>query len=79
MKITVKYFGQLAEAAGKELEVLDSLEPLTILQLRQAMEKKYPDLKKTDFRLAANLSLVDELFLITKDCEIAFLPPFTGG
>jgi molybdopterin synthase sulfur carrier subunit len=77
MRITIKYFGQIAEVTQIEEESLE-FSGKVVSQLIDALYSKYNGLKTKDFQVAQNQELVD---LTTKlsGAEIALLPPFAGG
>jgi len=77
MKITIKYFGQLAEVTQQEEESIEFLKH-SISDLVESLFIKYPDLKNKDFKVAQNQELVSVDAKITGE-EIALLPPFAGG
>ena len=77
MKLTIKYFGLLAEVTGCEEETL-TFQKGTVADLLSELYKRYPGLKDKDFQLAHALEIADENTKIT-DSEIALLPPFSGG
>lgn len=77
-KVHLKYFGQIAEFTGKTSEAL-SFESGNITQLLTLLEKYYPGLTDQDFKVAVDQEITDKNKTITKDVEIALLPPFAGG
>jgi molybdopterin synthase sulfur carrier subunit len=79
MKITLKYFGMIAEALAKQEEELSMEKSQTVSDLRDQLEKIYPKLKSIDYRIAVNQSLVESNYSIQQDSEVALLPPFAGG
>jgi molybdopterin synthase sulfur carrier subunit len=79
MKITLKYFGMIAEALAKQQEELAMEQNQTVSDLRNQLEKTYPKLKSIDYRIAVNQTLVESNYSIQSDSEVALLPPFAGG
>lgn len=78
MKVTVKYFGMLAETAGKKEEILDLDEGLSSRDLKNRQVKTYRIPDADSVQLAVNQNLNTEVELKEGD-EVAFLPPFAGG
>ena len=78
MKVNVKYFGQVAEAAGKTEEKIELEKGASLreFKLRQIEQYQIPD--PDSVQIAVNQDLVDDKELNEGD-EIAFLPPFAGG
>lgn len=77
MRITVKYFGQIAEVTNKTKETLN-VEGTQISDVVKLLNEKYKDLKHKDFQLAQNQELVTKETKLTGN-ELALLPPFAGG
>ncbi|UJH90971.1 MoaD/ThiS family protein [Antarcticibacterium sp. 1MA-6-2] len=78
MKIKIKYFGMLAEAAGKNEETLELDEGIFSTQLKNRQIKIYNIPDPDSVQLAVNQNLNTEVELKEGD-EVAFLPPFAGG
>lgn len=78
MKVTVKYFGMLAETAGKKEEILNVAAGTSAKELKDLQITTYliPDAESV--QLAVNQDLITEVELKEGD-EVAFLPPFAGG
>jgi len=77
MKLTIKYFGMLAELTGCDQETITFSED-TVSDLLQTLFHKYPILEKKSFKVAQNHALVSEDTKISNP-EIFLLPPFSGG
>ncbi len=77
MKLTIKYFGLLAEITGCNEEMY-SFSKETIGELVQELTIKYPELQSKDFQVAHAMEIADKDTPITHK-EIALLPPFSGG
>ena len=78
MKITIKYFGMLAETAGKNEEILELDEGMSVAELKDRQIKTYNISDSESVQLAVNQNLNTEVEL-KEDDEVAFLPPFAGG
>ena len=77
MKLTIKYFGLLAEVTQCHEEQFD-FSGTNVLELREALYLKYEMLSQKDFQVAEDQVLIFDDSEITKN-EIALLPPFAGG
>ena len=77
MKLTIKYYGLLAEISACSEETIE-FSGSSVSDLRELLFKKYPDLEEKDFQVAQNLEIVSNDTAITAS-EIALLPPFSGG
>ena len=80
MKITIKYFGQLAEVKGIEDEVLEFQQSsLLLCDLEKLLISKNKNLENFTYKIAVNQLIVENNYLIKNNDEIAILPPFSGG
>ncbi|XCF05330.1 MoaD/ThiS family protein [Tamlana crocina] len=77
MKITIKYFGQIAEVTQKEMEQME-VSGGSISKVLDVLYSKYNNLKNKEFKIAQNQELVSKDEKLT-GAEIALLPPFSGG
>ena len=77
MKLTIKYFGQIAEITQCNEEEME-FSGNTISDLRETLYHKYSNLTNKNFQIAQNQELVSNETKITTN-EIALLPPFAGG
>lgn len=77
--ITIKYFGEIAEATNCQEEQL-SFSQNSLYELMQNLNKKYK-LDNHDIIVAINQERVDDFHAISlkNNDEIAILPPFAGG
>ncbi len=78
MKINIKYFGILAETAGKNEEILEVAQGMSVTELKARQIKTYKIPEAESVQLAVNQNLNTEVELKEGD-EVAFLPPFAGG
>ena len=80
MKITLKYFGVIAEIMGSEIEVLNiKSQSMTIMDLNELIVEKNNLLKDQQYKFAVNQTMIDENIALKENDEIALLPPFSGG
>jgi sulfur-carrier protein len=77
MKLTIKYFGLLAEVAKCSEEHVEFSGTL-VSDLLETIYIKHPNLKEKDFQVAQDNEIVSKNIIITQT-EIALLPPFSGG
>ena len=77
MRLTIKYFGLLAEVTQCSEEQIEFSGKI-INDLLEIIYLKYPKLIETDFQIAHNHEIVSKNMIIT-ETEIALLPPFAGG
>ena len=79
MKLTLKYFGLIAEVLNKTEEIITLERTFTVGELLTQLVEKNSALKNIDFKIAVNQELANNDFIIVVDSEIALLPPFAGG
>lgn len=83
MKVRIKYFASIREAAGTASETLDT-EAATLVQLRDALVARGGALGVAlahgrAVRMALNQVMGDDATALQEGCEVAFFPPVTGG
>ena len=78
MKLSLKYFGQIAEKTGKSEEVFELNEIVNLNDISQLIHDKY-SLNGLPFQIAVNKKLSDSDLKLSENDEVAFLPPFAGG
>ncbi len=81
MKITLKLFGSLREAAGVASRSVELAEGTSVAELRAWLAKQNPLVEKLGDRLAVsvNLEIADPDTILHDGDEVAFLPPVAGG
>ncbi|RIV43414.1 MoaD/ThiS family protein [Flagellimonas pelagia] len=78
MKVTVKYFGLVAEAKGTNEEVLNLTAPTTAHELKLKCLNPLGIMDQESIQVAVNQNL-DENIILKDGDEVALLPPFAGG
>ncbi|MBK9106873.1 MAG: molybdopterin synthase sulfur carrier subunit [Saprospiraceae bacterium] len=76
-KIKIQAFGIVAEKMGLQQTMLSDLDDTDALKVK--LESEFPDLKLVRYAIAYNRKLIHENIAFTGDCEIALLPPYSGG
>ena len=79
LSINIKYFGMVAEAANKDIEIININESVTVGELKNVILQKHQKLKKLDFQIALNLTIAGKDDKVNDKDELALLPPFAGG
>lgn len=77
MKISVKYYGIIAERTARDFETFNCSDSCDINTLSALVENKY-DLEGIHYSIAINRQINNNQ-LITENDEVALLPPFAGG
>jgi molybdopterin converting factor subunit 1 len=81
MKINVKLFAVARERVGASAVDVELATPATVRQLRGALVEQYPALKDVvpHVRFAVNSEYAVDSMAISPQCEIAIIPPVSGG
>lgn len=77
MAIRVKIFGQLTDIIKSE-ELMFTGIPDTN-SLVSELNNRYPLLAASRYMIAVNKQTISENTIFQEDCEVALLPPFSGG
>ena len=77
MKINILFFGQLTDIAGVGSITMDGITDTEMLT--NALVKIYPELNETNYALSVNNEVVTDNTILTENCTVALLPPFSGG
>ncbi len=81
MKINVKLFAVARERVGSGAIDVELATPATVRALRGALVEQYPALKDVvpHVRFAVNSEYAADSATISPQCEIAIIPPVSGG
>ncbi|MEE8581526.1 MAG: molybdenum cofactor biosynthesis protein MoaE [Myxococcota bacterium] len=81
MRVTVKLFGSVREAAGATQLEEELPEGSRVSDLQARLARQFPVFERLGSRLATsvNLELVDSQSVLRDGDEVAFLPPVAGG
>ncbi|MEO5775724.1 MAG: MoaD/ThiS family protein [Flavobacterium sp.] len=80
MKITVKYFGIIADITQKKEEVFFAEgKAITLKYIKNRIEINYPKILVTNYSIAVNKKFLQNDIELKNDDIVAFLPPFAGG
>ena len=77
MKINILFFGQLTDIAGVGSITMDGITNTEMLT--NMLVKIYPELNETKYALSVNNQVVTDNTILTENCTVALLPPFSGG
>ncbi|MDH5761351.1 MAG: MoaD/ThiS family protein [Nitrospinota bacterium] len=81
--ITVKYFANLKQMAGKDEDQFDISEGTTLEQLSDLIRQSVPQLgdmvREKKVMISVNYDVVPLDTVVKDGDEIALLPPFSGG
>jgi sulfur-carrier protein len=77
MKVHIMLFGQLAEITGVDTLTLENSDDTD--GLVKSLQITYPALMNTTFVIAVNKKIISSNTILTDQCTVALLPPFSGG
>jgi molybdopterin synthase sulfur carrier subunit len=76
--INILLFAHLQEAVG-ESKLTVELSDVTVAQLKEWMEKHYPQLSLQQIMTAINEEFATDTTIVNSGDTIAFIPPISGG
>ncbi len=83
MKITLKFFANLKELAGRDMLELEIDEGSNVENLTQTICVKFPELESIIEKKAVFISVNQEMAkkndILSEGDEVGLLPPFSGG
>jgi sulfur-carrier protein len=79
MKLKLRYFASLRDAAGTDLEEIDSADADAIKIFESVALRHRFLLPRSRLRLAVNGEIVDWSVSLQAGDELVFLPPVSGG
>ena len=81
MRINIRLFAVLREKVGVDEIPLDVEEGSTVAEVAQILMRKYPELRPmADIALfAVNTEYVEANYVLSKNDELALIPPVSGG
>jgi len=82
--IEVLFFASLREALGCDRISIETDTAITLDQLHAELKRRFPaeryrTLLDNNIRVAVNQELTTGVVRLNPGCEVAFLPPVTGG
>lgn len=77
--IGIRYYGVLTDLAGKTTDNMNSNEVSTFTELKDILEKRYPEFGNYPIVFFQNLKHCTLESTILKGVEIDCMPPFSGG
>ena len=79
----IRYFAWIKDITKKDDDIIDINHPKSLQELKEYLEKIYPELKKhflqNVLRFAVNQEYVSENLILNPIDEIAIFPPVSGG
>ncbi|CPO21108.1 putative molybdopterin-synthase small subunit [Staphylococcus aureus] len=75
----VLYFAHLKEILNKKEEQIELDNKYSVLEFRQYLFERHPELSDEIFQIAVNEEFVQEQHVVTDHDTIALIPPVSGG
>jgi molybdopterin synthase sulfur carrier subunit len=80
VKIKIRYFGQFRDFTGKNEEIIDAKDGITVKEIREQIRDRYSKIAaKNEVLVAVNGSFGSLEQVIMETDEVAFFPPVSGG
>ncbi|OEC01968.1 molybdenum cofactor biosynthesis protein MoaD [Lysinibacillus sphaericus] len=76
--INILLFAHLQELVG-ESQLKVELSDVTVAQLKEWLEKQYPQLSLQQIMTAVNEEFATDMTIVKSGDTIAFIPPISGG
>ena len=77
MKITVQFFGILAEVVSEQRLILHDVK--SVEELEKKLVQRHPEFKRYLYRVFVNQELISGNKSLSNGDEVAIIPPFAGG
>lgn len=77
MRIKVLVFGQLTDIMGESEIYLNEVSDRD--ELVKKLNLKYPALADSKYAIAVDKKVISQNTMLTDECTVALLPPFSGG
>ena len=77
MQINILFFGQLTDITDTGTIMLDNIADTSALI--KMLHEKFPALATSKYVIAVNKKIITGNTLLTNNCTVALLPPFSGG
>ena len=77
MKVNILLFGQLTDITGTEtISMQDIIDTNSLVEI---LQQTYPALLNSKYLVAVNKKVISANTVLTDNCTVALLPPFSGG
>ena len=77
MQVKVLIFGQLTDITGRSEIYLTDISDRD--ELVQTLNRQFPALAESKYAIAVDKKVVSQNILLSDECTVALLPPFSGG
>ena len=77
MKITVQFFGVLADVVAEQRLTLHDVK--SVEELEKQLVRQHPEFKRYLYRVFVNKEMISGNKSLSNGDEVAMIPPFAGG
>ena len=75
----ILYFAELKEILKKNTEIIEINDSISVKQLKETINAKYPEVSEKTYQIAVNEELVQDNDTVKNMDIVALIPPVSGG
>ena len=75
----ILYFAELKEILKKNTEIIEINDSISVKQLKETINAKYPEVSKKTYQIAVNEEFVQDNDTVKNMDIVALIPPVSGG
>lgn len=73
------YFAELKEILKKKTEIIEINDSISVKQLKEKINAKYPEISEKTYQIAVNEEFVQDNDMVGSMDIVALIPPVSGG
>ena len=73
------YFAELKEILKKNTEIIEINDSISVKQLKETINAKYPEVSEKTYQIAVNEEFVQDNDTVKNMDIVALIPPVSGG
>ncbi|MCD8908043.1 molybdopterin converting factor subunit 1 [Staphylococcus arlettae] len=75
----ILYFAELKEILKKNTEIIEINDSISVKQLKETINAKYPEMSEKTYQIAVNEEFVQDNDTVKNMDIVALIPPVSGG
>ncbi|BBK27532.1 molybdopterin converting factor subunit 1 [Staphylococcus arlettae] len=75
----ILYFAELKEILKKNTEIIEINDSISVKQLKETINAKYPEVSEKTYQIAVNEEFVQDNDTVKNMDIVALIPPVSGG
>ena len=75
----ILYFAELKEILKKNTEIIEINDSISVNQLKETINAKYPEVSEKTYQIAVNEEFVQDNDTVKNMDIVALIPPVSGG